>query len=37
MIYAFKGGITTKQGSGMCGDAPLLMNFVYEIDLNVAY
>lgn len=37
MIYAFKGCITTKQGSGMCGDAPLLMNFVYKIDLNVAY
>lgn len=37
MIHAFKGCITTKQGSGMWGDAPLLMNFVYEIDLSVAY
>lgn len=32
MIYAFKGRITNKQGSGMCGDAPLSMNFVYGIE-----
>ena len=37
MIYALKGCITNKLGSGMCGDTPLLINFVYEIDLSVAY
>lgn len=30
MIYALKGFITTKQGHGMCGDAPLLMNSLWN-------